>query len=168
MIKLEIQLALRYATSAADYSAGQINRAYIGFDNLHVTKNSPEGINDVAWIKIAGSDLVQHRGKENEILATDQRHLHVRSARQPFVEVHCRVKPGKPATGNDYSSRLHAVTANRNATRAIEILLTDAIIQPFSQLFLKLFSVEILENLGFLGCRLGRNRIGSPNQRRTL
>jgi hypothetical protein len=50
MIKLEIQLALRYAASAADYSAGQINRAYIGFDNLHVTKNSPEGINDVAWI----------------------------------------------------------------------------------------------------------------------
>src|ERR1700751_974854 len=135
MIKLETQLALRYAASAADCSAGQINRAYIGFDNFHVTKNSSQGINDVARIQIAGSDLVQHRGKENEILATDQRHLHVRSTREPFVEVHCRVKPGKSATGNDYSSRLHAIARNRNATRAIKILLTAAIIQSFSHFF---------------------------------
>jgi len=55
--------------------------------------------------------------------------------------VHCRVKPGEPTTGNDYSSRFHAITANRNATRAIEILLMAAIIQSFSHLFLKLFSV---------------------------
>jgi hypothetical protein len=94
---------------------------------------------------------VQHRRKQNEILATDQRHLYIRSTREPFVEVHCRVKPGKSATGDDYSSRLHAITANRNATRAIETLLTDAIIQSFSHLFLKLFSVQILENLGFSG-----------------
>src|SRR6266699_3404110 len=66
---------------------------------------------------------MQHRRKENEILVTDQRHLYVRSARQPFVEVHSRVKPGKSATGNDYSSRLHANTANRNTTRVINILL---------------------------------------------
>jgi hypothetical protein len=54
---------------------------------------------------------VQQRRKENEILATDQRHLYVRSTREPFVEVHCRVKPGKSAAGYDYSSRLHAITA---------------------------------------------------------
>src|SRR5436190_19296912 len=131
MIKLEIQLALRNATCAADYSACQINCAYIGLDNLHVTKNAAQRINNVAGIKIAGCDFVQHRRKENEILATDQRHLYVRSTRQPFVEVHCRVKPGKPAAGNDYSSRLHAITPNRNATREIEILLMDAIIQSF-------------------------------------
>jgi hypothetical protein len=69
-------------------------------------------------------------------------------AREPFVEVYRRVKPGKSATGNDYSSRPHAITANRNATRAIEILLMAAIIQCFSHLFLKLLSIEILENLG--------------------
>ena len=73
-----------------------------------MTKNAAERIHDVARIKIARCDLVQHRRKENEILATDQRHLYVRSTREPFVEVHCRVKPGKSATGNDYSSRLHA------------------------------------------------------------
>jgi len=55
--------------------------------------------------------------------------------------VHCRVKPGKPTTGNDYSSRFHAITANRNATREIEILLMVAIIQSFPHLFLKLFSI---------------------------
>jgi hypothetical protein len=65
--------------------------------------------------------------------------------------VHCRVKPGKSATGNDYSSRFHAITANRNATRAIEILLMAAIIQSFFHLFLKPFRVQILENLGFSG-----------------
>ena len=141
MIKLEVQFALRHATSAADYSAGQINCAYIGFNKLHMTKNAAERIHDVTRIKISGCDLVQHRRKENEILATDQRHLYVRSTREPFVEVHCRVKPGKSATGNDYSSRLHAVTANRNATRAIKILLMAAIMQSFSHLFLKLLRV---------------------------
>jgi hypothetical protein len=119
----------------------QINSLHVGFDNLHVTKNSPERIDDVARIKISGCDLMQHRRKENEILATDQRHLYVRSTREPFVEVHCRVKPGKSATGNDYSSRFHAITANRNATRAIEILLMVAIIQSFP-IFFSSFSVS--------------------------
>ena len=87
---------------------------------------------------------MQHRRKQNEIFATDQRHVYVRSTREPFVEVHCRVKPGKPTTGNDYSSRLHAITANRNATRAIKILLIAVVIQSFSHLFLKLFSAAII------------------------
>jgi hypothetical protein len=119
----------------------EINRLNIGFNKLHMTKNAAERIHDVPRIKISGCDLVQHWRKENKILATDQRHLYVRSPREPFVEVHCRVKPGKSATGNDYSSRLHAITPNRDATRAIEILLMDAIIQSFSHLFLKRFSV---------------------------
>jgi hypothetical protein len=89
---------------------------------------------------------MQHRRKENEILATDQRHLYVRSTREPFVEVHCRIKPGKSATGNDYSSRFHAITANRNATRAIKILFMAAIVQSFSHLFLKLAALQISLN----------------------
>src|SRR6266566_1102573 len=97
-----------------------------------MTKNSAKRIHDVARIKIARCDLMQHRRKENEILVTDQRHLYVRSTREPFVEVHCRVKPGEPATSDDYSSRLHAATANRKATRAIEILLMAAPIQFLS------------------------------------
>ena len=124
-----------------DSPSVEINRLNIGFDKLHMTKNAAERIHDVARIKISRRDLVQHRRKENEILATDQRHLYVRSTREPFVEVHCRVKPGKSATGNDYSSRLHASTANRNAIRAIKILLMAVIIQSFSHLFLKRFSV---------------------------
>src|SRR5437870_7164281 len=128
MIKLEFKFAVRNTTLAMDSPRVQINRLNIGLNKLHMTKNAAKRIHDVARIKIARCDLVQHRRKENEILVTDQRHLYVRSARQPFVEVHCRVKSGKSATGNDYSSRLHAITANRNATRAIETLLTDAII----------------------------------------
>jgi len=83
---------------------------------------------------------MQHRGKENEILATDQRHFHVRSPGQPFVEAHCRVKPGEPTARNDYSSRLHAITTNGNATRAIKIILMAEIIQSFPSFFLKLFN----------------------------
>src|SRR6266576_6097741 len=127
MIKLEFKLVVRNAPDAMDAPQIQINSLHVGFDNLHVTKNSPERIDDVARIKISGCDLVQHRRKENEILATDQRHLYVRSTREPFIEVHCRVKPGKSTTGDDYSSRLHAVTANRNAIRVINILLMASI-----------------------------------------
>jgi hypothetical protein len=141
MIKLEFKFAVRNATRAMDSPRVEINRLNVGFNKLHMTKNAAERIHDVTRIKISGCDFVQHRRKQNEILATDQRHLYVRSTREPFVEVHCRVEPGEPTTGNDYSSRLHAITANRNATRAIETLLTDAIIQSFSHFFLKLFSV---------------------------
>src|SRR5437660_11406836 len=106
-----------------------------------MAKNATELIHDDTRIKIAGGDLMQHRRKQNEILATDQRHLYVRSAREPFVEVHCRVKPAKSATGNNYSSRLHANSANRNATRVIKILLMVAIIESSFHLFLKPFNV---------------------------
>jgi hypothetical protein len=78
-----------------------------------------------------------------------QQRIPLREAREGFVEVHRRVKRGKPAAGNDYSSRLHAITANRTATREIEILLMDAIVQSFSYLFLKRFGAEILQNLCF-------------------
>src|SRR5207247_8880247 len=105
MIKLEFKFAVRNTTRAMDSPRVQINRLNIGLNKLHMTKNAAERIHDVAWIKISGRDLVQHRRKENEILSTDQRHFHIRVARQPFVEVHCRVKPSKSATGNDYSSR---------------------------------------------------------------
>src|SRR4029450_5714616 len=158
MIELKFKFEVRNTTREMYSPRVEINLLYVGRDYFDVAKNAAERIHDVARIKISGCDLMQQRRKENEILATDQRHLYVRSTREPFVEVHCRVEPGKSATGDDYSSRLHAVTANRNATRAIKILLMAGIIQSFSHLFLKLFSIEILENVRFLGCRLGKNR----------
>src|SRR4030095_12526184 len=63
----------------------------------------------------------------------------------------CAERQAHTSTAYVYSSRLHAVTANRNATREIKILLMAAIIQSFSHLFLKLFRVQNLKNLGFLG-----------------
>src|SRR5262249_40475624 len=126
-----------------------INSLHIGFDNLHVTKNASERIHDVTRIKISGCDFMQHWRKQNEILATDQHHLYVRATREAFLEMHRGVKPGKPATGNDYSSRFHAVTLNRNATRAIKILLMAAIVQSFSPIFFSSFSASKL----FAPCR---------------
>jgi hypothetical protein len=150
MVKLEFKLALRYAACATNKALLQIYALHVGFDNLHVTKNSPERIHNVTRIKISGCDFMQHWRKENEILATDQRHLYVRSTREPLVEVHCCVKPGEPTTGNDYSSRLHAIIPNRNATRETKILLIDAIVQSFSHLFLKLAALEISLNFAHL------------------
>src|SRR5437899_3256462 len=138
MIKLEFKFAVRNATRAMDSPRVQINRLNVGLNKLHMTKNAAERIHDVARIKIARCDLMQHRRKENEILATDQRHLYVRSTREPFVEVYCRVQPGKSAAGNDYSSRLHPITANRNAIRVINILLG-----PPSFSFLPIFSSSL-------------------------
>src|SRR5262245_37495813 len=109
MIKLEFKLLVRGATRAMDSPRVEINRLNIGFKNLHMTKNPSKRIDDVAGIKISGCDFVQHRSKENEILATDQRHFYVRPTRELFIKVYCRVKPGKPAAGNDYSSRFHAI-----------------------------------------------------------
>src|SRR5262245_14332350 len=117
MIKLKLKLLVRYAGGAMDSSRVEINRLNIGFKKLHMTKNAAERIHDIARIKISGSDLMQHRRKKNEILSTDQRHLYVCSTREPFVELYCRVKPGKSAAGNDYSSRLHTIAANPNAIR---------------------------------------------------
>ena len=140
MIECELKLLVRYAGSAMDSPRVEINRLNIGLKKLHIMNNAPERIDDIARIKIAGGDFVQHRRKQNEILVTDQRHFHVRSTREPFIKVHCRVEPGKSATGNDYSSRFHTISPNRNATRAIKILLMVALIQSFSHLFLKLLS----------------------------
>src|SRR4029453_13937381 len=148
MVELEFEFAVRNTSYATDASRVQINGLNIGIDKLHMTKNAAERIHDVTRIKISGCDFVQHRRKENEILATDQRHLYVRSTREPFVEVHCRIKPGKPPPANDYSSRFHVITANRNATRAIKIkiLVMASIIQSFSHLFLKLAALKISLN----------------------
>jgi hypothetical protein len=68
----------------------------------HLRSESHSGL-----LETSGCDLMQHRRKENEILATDQRNFYVISTREPFLEVHCRLEPGKSATGNDYSRRLH-------------------------------------------------------------
>jgi hypothetical protein len=155
MIKLEFKFAVRNSSFAMDASRVQINRLNIGIDKLYMTKNAAKRVHDVAWIKIACCDLMQHRRKQDEIFAADERNLYVRPTRQPFVEVHCRVKPGEPATGNDDSRRFHTITANRNPTRAIKILLIPAIIQSFSQSFLKLLNLEISQNLNFSRAWLG-------------
>src|SRR6516164_9004070 len=112
MIKLEFKFAVRNCSFAMDASRVQINRLNIGIDKLHMTKNTAERVHDVAWIKIACRDLMQHRRKQDEIFAADQRHFHVCSTREPSIEVHCRVKPGKSTTCNDYSSSLHAILSS--------------------------------------------------------
>jgi hypothetical protein len=56
-----------------------------------------------------GRYFVQHGREESEVLATDQRYLHIGSARQMFVEVLGCVQPVEPAAGNDNPSYLHSI-----------------------------------------------------------
>jgi len=49
----------------------QINRLYISFNKLHVAKNAPYRVDDIARKKISRRYFVQHRRKQNKILAAD-------------------------------------------------------------------------------------------------
>jgi hypothetical protein len=47
-------------------------------------------IHDIGWLEVSGRDFVQHRRKQDEILAANQHHVCFASAREGFVEVHCQ------------------------------------------------------------------------------
>jgi hypothetical protein len=55
MIELEFEFAVRNASYATDSPRVQINGLNIGIDKLHMTKNAPKRIHDVARIKIAAA-----------------------------------------------------------------------------------------------------------------
>ena len=98
-----------------------------------------------ARITIARCDLVQHWRKKNEILATDQRHLYVRSTWSCLSKCIAAYSPANPplaVTIRVVSSR----DRDRNAIRVINILLRASIIQSFSHLFLKLTALKISLN----------------------
>ena len=84
-------------------SRSQVDCSNFGYDDRDAAENAPERINNVPRRKVTRRHLVQHRGKENEVLATNQRDLDVRSPSQHTIEMHRRIKTGKAATGDDYS-----------------------------------------------------------------
>jgi hypothetical protein len=90
MIELELKLEPRYSTDAANAPRGQVNCLHLGLDKLHMMKDPTKRINNVPRIKISRGDFVQHGREQNEVLAADQRHFHVRAASQRFVQVHRR------------------------------------------------------------------------------
>jgi hypothetical protein len=52
-----------------------------------MSENAAEGINNIAWIKISRSNLVQHRREKNEIFAADEHHFYVRPPSEPFIQI---------------------------------------------------------------------------------
>ena len=60
------------------------------------------GIDDVGQIEIARRDLVQHRREEEEVVATDERHLEVREL--AFLEFQRGIKPAEAAAENENAS----------------------------------------------------------------
>src|SRR6266436_6098830 len=102
MVKLELKIGVSDSVNTADFSRVKIDILDIGFDELHVTKNAPEWIHNVARRKITGGNFMKHRREENEVLATDQRYLNVVVTGQTFVEILGCVKSTESAARNDH------------------------------------------------------------------
>src|SRR6266550_1963857 len=100
MIELELKCELGNAADASNPPLRKVNRLNFGLNKLHMAQNAAERIDNIARIKIAGGDLVQHRREQDEILAADQSNFCVCATRQRFVQVHCRAQPGKSTTRN--------------------------------------------------------------------
>src|SRR5229473_4833986 len=107
MIELELKREPRHPTKAVDAPCGQIDRLDLGLDKPYVTKNATDWIDDVAGIKVARGDFVQHWREQNEVLAVDQDNFCIPAASQRFVQIHSRAQSGKSAAQNDYLGLLH-------------------------------------------------------------
>ena len=81
MVVLQFKIDVPDSVNTADFSGVNIDLPNLRFDELHMPKNAPQRIHNVARQKIACGNFVQHRGEENEILAADQRDLHVCATR---------------------------------------------------------------------------------------
>src|SRR4029077_8672616 len=101
MVILELKIGVSDSVNTVDFSRVKIDILHIGFDQLHVTKNAPERIHDVARRKIAGGNFMKHGREQNEILATDQRDLDIVATRQTLVEIFCRVQAAESAARNN-------------------------------------------------------------------
>jgi len=99
------RLDLRHR-SAANCSCVQVDCFHLRFDNHDVTKNTAEGIDNVAWIKISRSNLVQQWRKQSKVFIADQHHFHVSVTGDGFVQMFCCVKASEAPTSNN-DSLLH-------------------------------------------------------------
>ena len=106
MVELELTPDITKSRHARHRSRAQIDCVDLGFDDLHVTKNASERIDNIARMQISSGHFVQHRGEQDEILAADEHHVCFASAREAFVEVHCGVNAREASTG-DHDLRLH-------------------------------------------------------------
>lgn len=58
------------------------------------------GIDNIGEIKIAGRNLVQHRGKQKEVIAIDERYLDILVAGESIVEMHRGMQTREAAAQN--------------------------------------------------------------------
>src|SRR5882724_712064 len=107
MVELEFDCDLRNTADASDPPRCKVNRLNFRLNKLYVPKDATHWIDDVAWVKIARGDLVEHRREQNEVLAADQRHFSFGAASKRFVQVHRRAQPCEPASGDHNTSLLH-------------------------------------------------------------
>src|SRR6267378_1135835 len=69
VIELEFEWELRNAADASNTPLRKVNCLNFRFNKLYVPQNTAEWIDNVAGIKIARGDLVQHRRAQNKVLA---------------------------------------------------------------------------------------------------
>ena len=81
-------------------------------NKLHVAQNTAERIDNVARIKIARGDLVQHGREQNEVLAADESKFHGPAPSQSLVEMHRRAQSGKSSARNYNANLFHRIKLN--------------------------------------------------------
>src|SRR4051812_45322610 len=71
------------------------------FKEIYFPQKLANGIDDVREVKVAGSDLVQHGGKEKEVLTIHERDLDIRILVQLPLEFEGRVEAAETSTQNE-------------------------------------------------------------------
>src|SRR3954465_6946931 len=89
--------------SMAHYDAPgvQIDVLHLPLKERDILQKLANGVHDIREVEVAGCNLVQHRGEQEEILFIDQRDFDVWTSGEALLKFECRVKARESAAHND-------------------------------------------------------------------
>ena len=73
------------------------------YESIHASQQLVERIDDRADLEVSRRDLVEHRGKQEEVVAGDQSYFDVVSALKQFLKAEGSVDAAKSAANNQHS-----------------------------------------------------------------
>jgi len=80
----------------------EVDVSHVSVKYLYAFQKLSHRADDMRDVEVTRRDLVQHRRKEKEILAVDERDLDTWVAGERFIEIQCRIKPAKATAENEY------------------------------------------------------------------
>ena len=79
-----------------------IDALHVADEKAHVPQHLADRVDDIGQIEIARRDLVQHRGEEEEVLATDKSHFEIRKLK--LLKLQRGIKSAEAAAENEDAS----------------------------------------------------------------